>query len=200
MTKTILGVGALTLLASAQTTPSLPPTIDGIPGVTGHEGPILFFLGTLVTTLVNLYLQKRNRDWSIADDDRKRKIDAEERARLAIEQSAALRLAAEDVKATAETKARETAVTAKQVAEHIVRLQQQQHDKVLDKIDQNTQVNEQALVAANDINAKILHVKELMATVSTTGGRRAADQAREELSILETALEHHRADTGESAS
>lgn len=200
MWKPIVGLSLLTL-AAAQTgqpgvVPSLPTTVDGIPGVTGHEGPLLFFLGTLVTTLINLYIKSRDRQWSIEERERARKWDTEDRERLAREQAENTRVAAEELKRTAEAKARETAETARQVAEHMMRLQYEHHQATVQKIDANTQMNEQALSAANAINEKILHVKDLVATVATTGGRRAADQARQELSVIETAVAEHHGEQG----
>ncbi len=198
----IVGVCALTLAAATSGQPAPPglpvPVVDGFPTFNGHEGPWLFFLGTLVTTLVNLYIQARNRKWSIDERERNRRFDAEDRARIATDLAQQQRHTAEDLKRTTEGEAARVQRTSHEIAAHLLRIVETKHAVLNEKIDQNTQVNEQALVASNDINAKILHVSDLMATVATTGGRRAADQAREELSILETALaEHHGAEPRE---
>lgn len=170
--------------------PSLPPTIDGIPTGGGLVGLVLFFLGSMVTTFINLYLQKRDREWRIADDDRKRTLDAEDRERHAREQAELTQRAATELKRTADQKAAETAETAKQVAEYMIKLQREQHQALAEKIDANTQVNEQALSAANAINQKIAHIG---AAATDRAGRRTTDAALAQLRELETVIEEQHA-------
>jgi hypothetical protein len=164
-------------------TPAQPIPTPGIPTEVNYSGPWLYVLSTAVTGLIALYirhLDDQKRKAIAAEDEVKRAaLHAEEVARRILERQ----WEAED---RARIASELTASTARAEAHgrKILSEMQTQHRATSAAINENTRFNVEALSAANALNAKILHIRQLV--------KELPPEAQAELDIFEKALEQRK--------
>jgi hypothetical protein len=150
--------------------------------------------------------KERQRQWDLQEAERKRQWDLEDR-RMARE-AADLKLSqqTDELKRIAQLEAELTRARAAQVEAELkaAALKQTEalkasEDKLLTRIDQNTQISKEAFKEANDVNRKLLAISTAIDGVRPRGARRATDEVAADLAhIQHTVDETHRVITDDA--
>lgn len=166
-----------------QTIPDAPKTTTGLPEVKltdpdliGNQQTIIWttiggFLTLFLTQVAQAIQRERQRKWDVQDREAARKIAADQMAAQTAELKAKQESEAELVRARTamiEAQIKLAAVETHGAIEHT-------RTELTRKVDENTELSRQAFTQANDVNAKLLRITQMIDSVQPSG-RRSSDQ------------------------